>query len=78
MVHGKGEQHNRRLEQYNLTLRKKCQFGVPQVKWFGSIYSKEGMSPDPKKVKTIQKWPRHATPDMCKNFMSLALTVWES
>ena len=77
MVHGKGEEHDlrldallERLEQYNLTLRKeKCQFGVPQVKWFGSIYSKQGMSPDPEKVEMIQKWPRPQSRAEVKSFL---------
>ena len=47
VVHGKGQQHDSRLrallarlEEYNITLRKeKCKFGVPEVKWFGHVYS---------------------------------------
>ena len=46
VVHGKGEEHDKRLralmkrlEEYNITLRKeKCKFGVSEVKWFGHIY----------------------------------------
>ena len=65
VVHGKGQVHDDRLEkvlqrlmEYGLTLRKdKCQFGVEEVIWFGMVFSKQGMSPDPEKVKTIQDWP---------------------
>ena len=77
MVHGKGEEHDRRLEallgrlaQYGLTLRKeKCLFGVPEVKWFGCIYSKQGMSPDPEKVAMIRGWPRPKSRAEVKSFL---------
>jgi hypothetical protein len=60
VVPGLGKLHDerlaallRRLEEYNVTLRKeKCQFGVPEVKWLGNIYSRQGMSADPEKVST--------------------------
>ena len=65
IVHGQGREHDDRLEkllarlqQYGFTLRKeKCEFGVQQVLWFGHIFSKEGMSPDPEKVNHIRNWP---------------------
>ena len=77
MVHGVGEEHDRRLEavlmkfkEYNLTLRKeKCQFGVPEVKWFGNIYSKQGMSADPEKVKMMKSWPRPTSRAEVKSFL---------
>ena len=38
------------LDEHNITLnRGKCNLGAPQVKWFGMIYSKQGMSKDPEK-----------------------------
>lgn len=47
VVHGAGNNHNMRLEalfrrfqMFHITLKKKCQLGVPQVKRFGNIYSK--------------------------------------
>jgi transposase InsO family protein len=77
VVHGKGEQHDRRLEallarlaKYNITLRKeKCAFGQQEVKWFGNIYSKEGMSPDPDKVSAIKAWPRPEDKAAVKSFL---------
>ena len=64
VVHSKGQEHDKRLEallarlaKYNITLRKeKYGFGQQQVKWFGNIFSKEGMSPDPEKVSCIKVW----------------------
>ena len=77
VVHGIGEEHDRRLDavlkkfkEYNLTLRKeKCQFGVPEVKWFGNIYSKQGMSADPEKVEMMKSWPRPTSRAEVKSFL---------
>ena len=63
VVHGKGKKHDVRLQalfervaKFQLTLRpEKCNLGQQEVKWFGHIYSGQGMSPDPEKVETIQK-----------------------
>ena len=30
--------------------------GQPEITWFGSIYHKQGMSPDPIKVDSIRAW----------------------
>ena len=64
VVHGVGKRHDERLEavlqrceKYGITLRKeKCQFGKEEVKWFGHVFSKQGMSPDPEKVEAIRQW----------------------
>ena len=59
-----------RLEDYGLTLRKdKCQFGVQEVTWFGMIYSKQGMSPDPEKVQIIKDWPATEDKAAVKSFL---------
>ena len=63
-VHGKGEEHDRRLEallmrlqKFKFTLRRiKCLFGVLEVLWFRHVFSKEGMLPDPDKVACIKDW----------------------
>ena len=77
VVHGRGQEHDDRLEkvlerlmEYGLTLRKnKCQFGVEEVIWFGMVFSKQGMSPDPEKVKTIQDWPVPEDKAAVKSFL---------
>ena len=51
--HGVGVEHDKRLlavlhrfAEYGITLREeKCKFGQPEVKWFGHIFNKQGMSP---------------------------------
>merc|ERR1711888_82853 len=80
VVHGVGEEHDERLQallerlhKYGITLRKeKCQFGVPEILWFGNIYSKQGMSPDPEKVKMIKSWPAPADKAAVKSFLQTA------
>ena len=77
VVHGKGQVHDDRLEkvlqrlmEYGLTLRKnKCQFGVEEVTWFGMVFSKQGMSPDPEKVEIIKDWPVPEDKAAVKSFL---------
>ena len=62
IVHGKGQEHDKhldavleKLKSHGLTLRAaKCDLGRPEVKWFGMVFSKDGMSPDPDKCSIIQ------------------------
>ena len=74
---GNGEEHDMRLRQVlqrfreaGLTLRKeKCQLGRPEVKWFGMIFSEEGMVADPAKTEVIRRWPRPKTVRDVKSFL---------
>ena len=60
----------KRFQEYNITLRRlKCRFGQPEVLWFGHIYSKQGMSPDPSKTKMIQNWPAPTSKSETKSFL---------
>ena len=43
-----------------------------EIKCFGNIHSKEGMSPDPKKCDIIKYWP---DPASCKEAKSFLQTV---
>merc|ERR1711994_206921 len=66
---GKGKEHDKRLEmllarlrKWGITLRKeKCQWGQPEVLWFGKIYSKQGVSIDPAKTEVIKNLPEPQT-----------------
>ncbi len=77
LVHGAGEEHDQRLravlerfQEAGLTLRReKCHLGQPSVKWFGMIFSAEGMSPDPEKANLIQNWPAPLTVRDVKSFL---------
>ena len=43
-----------RLEKLGVTLSPpKCQFNIEEVAWFGFLFNKDGMKPDPKKVAAI-------------------------
>ena len=46
--------------------------GQPEVKWFGNIYSKDGMSPDPEKCKVIKDWPQPKSCSEVKSFLQTA------
>ena len=77
IVHGEGEKHDEnlrkvfsRLEEHNITLNcEKCHLGMPQVKWFGMIYSKQGMSKDPEKMEQVLKWKPPTDNNGVKSFL---------
>ena len=77
VVHGAGKEHDsrlvallERLAEYNITLRReKCKFGAPEVKWFGHIYSKQGMAVDPERKQVIRDWKRPADKKEVKSFL---------
>ena len=64
IMHSEGQKHDEnltkvftRLEEHNITLNlDKCHLGLPQVKWFYMIYSKQGMSKKPEKMEQVVKW----------------------
>ena len=77
VVHGKGQEHDENVKQVlerirtsGLTLRKeKCWMGQQEVKWFGNVYDKQGMSPDPPKVKIIKEWLAPKDKSEVKSFL---------
>ena len=80
LVYGKSpEEHEanlkaclQRLRDKGLTLRRsKCTFAASSVSWLGYIFSKSGMSADPKKVAAILQAGRPETTEEVKSFISL-------
>jgi len=77
IVYGVGKQHDTDLEQVlstlqdkGLTLRpEKCELGKPEITWFGNVYSKHGMSPDPEKCRIIKQWPAPKSKEEVKSFL---------
>ena len=77
VVHRKGKEHDKNLkkvlqmlDEYGLRFRKeKCRFGQPEVLWFGHIFTKQGMSPDPEKVAHIKQWPVPLDKSEVKSFL---------
>jgi hypothetical protein len=79
-IHGKGKEHDAHLQavfdvliKNGFTLRpQKCDLGKQEVKWFGYVFSKDGMSPDPEKCQIIKDW---AAPTNCSEVKSFLQTV---
>ena len=77
VIYGEGKQHDERLRrvlqrcmEFGLTFRKeKCKLGQPEVLWFGNVFSKQGMSPDPSKVAIIKEWPAPKDKSEVKSFL---------
>lgn len=65
-----------RLKAVNLTLNKsKCLFSKSRVKFFGYIFSKNGISADPEMVESIRKVKRPTTPSEIKSFLGMTWYV---
>lgn len=61
-----------RFKEKNLTLNKnKCLFNQKQVKFFGYIFSENGMSADPTMVESIKSAQRPTTPSEVKSLLGM-------
>ena len=77
LIHGVGDQHDERLQavlqrfrEAGLTLRQeKCELGRQEVKWFGMVFGREGMTADPDKTAGIRDWPPPRTVRDVKSFL---------
>jgi len=59
-----------RFQDCGLTLSvKKCQFNLQEIKFFGVIFSEQGMSPDPDKVRAIKEASRPQTKKDVESFL---------
>ncbi|KAL5018211.1 hypothetical protein ScPMuIL_003933 [Solemya velum] len=62
-----------RLREKNITLNKsKCEFSKNEVEFFGYVFSKKGVSPDPKKVDAIKDAAAPTNPGEIRSFLGLA------
>lgn len=62
-----------RLKERGLTLnKKKCSFFKPAMHFFGSLFSEEGVSPDPRKVKAIVEVARPVDKPQVKSLLGMA------
>ena len=62
-----------RLEKNNLKLKlKKCCFGLTEVPFLGHIVSREGIKPNPEKVKCIAEYPRPVDLKTVRRFLGMA------
>ena len=61
-----------RAKSYGLCLNAgKCDIAKPQISFFGNIYSKDGLKPDPAKVKDLQSMPSPKTKEDLQRFLGL-------
>lgn len=61
----------RRLQENKLTINTaKCQFRVDKILFFGHIFDKKGMSPDPKKVEALVKTETPSNPTEVRSLLS--------
>ena len=80
IVYGVGKGHDRSLEKVlsvlqdnGLTLRPdKCELGKPEIIWFGNVFSKYGMSPDPEKCAVVNQWSAPKSTAEVKSFLQTA------
>ena len=77
IIHSKKEDHEKVLRNTLITLQKKgvtlrpnkCELGKDEIKWFGHVFSAEGMSPDPDKCEIIKNWPSPKNSKEVKSFL---------
>ncbi|WRX31000.1 Reverse transcriptase [Theobroma cacao] len=50
----------------------KCEFWLESVAFLGHVVSKNGVQVDPKKVETVEKWPRPTSVTEIRSFLGLA------
>ena len=80
LIHSKDEQEHTghleivfRLLNAGLTLRgMKCDIGMSSVQYLGHVFSANGMSPDPNKVKAVADWPVPSNVSKVRQFLGLA------
>lgn len=84
IVHGKTQDEHdealkstlKRLDERGAKLRKeKCVFSVPELTFFGHVFNKEGVSPDPEKVKTINESSPPKTVHEVRSFLGMTQYV---
>jgi len=60
------------VERSGMTLRKdKCQFGKREIKFLGHVISREGIKPDPEKIKAITEMSPPTTRKVARRFIGM-------
>ena len=61
-----------RLHESGLTINaKECEFNKEKISFFGHVFSKEGISPDPEKVKAIQEAKKPENASEVRSFLGM-------
>jgi hypothetical protein len=62
----------KRLKEHRLFIKpKKCTFAAPEIKLLGHIIGREGLKPDPSKVKAVTKFPNPTNRSELRAFLGL-------
>ena len=62
-----------RFKEHGLTLkRKKCQFAIPEVEFFGLRFSKDGVRPSPSKIKALEEMSKPQSAAEVRSFLGMA------
>jgi transposase InsO family protein len=65
-----------RLREHNITAnREKCQFGVEQIKFFGHVFSSQGISPSDEKIAAIKNASAPKSGDEVRSLLGMAQYV---
>ena len=63
----------RKLKEYKLYLQPgKCEFHTQETEFLGFIISTEGVKMNPKKIQTVQEWPKPKTVKDIQSFLGFA------
>ncbi|GJP78325.1 hypothetical protein CLOP_g8647, partial [Closterium sp. NIES-67] len=63
----------RRVKEHSLLLKiNKCNFGFNKMPYLGHIISRDGVAPDPEKIKAVKEWPTPENVKQIRGFLGLA------
>ena len=63
----------KRLDENGLTINlSKCEFAVPEIKFFGHKFSSKGLAPDPKKVDALKSFTPPEDVKQLRSFIGMA------
>jgi len=67
------DQTLKQLHRSGLTINlKKCEFNKTELEFFGYVFSKDGIAPDPKKVQAVQDAKEPQNPSEVRSFLGMA------
>ena len=72
------EEHNKTLEavlqravEFGITFNDKCQFGVEQTEFYGHKFTKDGLKPNPEKIKAVKENSPPESKEAVRSFLGM-------